>query len=164
MLPRVSAVALLGVVVAGAVACEHDTAPETLADSADEVRAAIEAYVVAVNGMDFDSAGSFYSDAADFQWVEDGAVRYRSARESRESLAGLGAMASSTRLTVSELTVTALSPDAAVTTCRFVQEVGIDGGQGFSFSGAMTIVLRREGARWLFVSGHTSSSRPQDPR
>ena len=156
-MPRTSVVALLAVLVAGPVACERSAAPGTLAASGDEARAAVDAYVVAVNAMDFDSAGSFYSDAADFQWVEDGAIRYRSARESRESLTGLGAMASSTRLTLSDLSVTGLSPGAAVATCQFTMAVGTDGGGGFSYSGAMTIVLRREGGRWLFVSGHTSS-------
>ena len=112
----------------------------------------------AVNTMDFDSAGTFYSYAGDFQWIEEGAVRYHSAEESRESLAALGAMASSTELTLSDLTVTALGPTAAVATCHFEQEVGIEGGAGFAFGGAMTIVLRRESGRWLFVSGHTSSA------
>ena len=129
--------------------------------AADQARAAIEAYVAAVSAMDLDSAGTFYSDAADFQWIEDGAVRYGSAHESRESLAGLGAMASSTTLTLSDLTVTALSAGAAVATCHFTQEVAMEGGAGFSFSGAMTIVLRMEGDRWLFASGHTSSERPR---
>ena len=147
--------------LAGCATDASDAARAATPDAAaNEARAAIEAYVVAVNAMDFDSAGGFYSEAPDFLWIEEGAIRYRSARESRESLAGLGAMASSTRLTLSELSVTALSPDVAVATCRFAQDIGMDGGQGFSFSGAMTIVLRREGGRWLFVSGHTSSPRP----
>ena len=107
--------------------------------------------------MDFDSAGTFYTRSGDFHWIEQGVVRYHSAEEAHESLAGLGAMASSTELTLSDLTVTALGPDAAVATCHFVQEVGIEGGAGFAFGGAMTIVLRGEGGRWLFVSGHTSS-------
>ena len=127
--------------------------------AAGQARAAIEAYVAAVSAMDLDSAGTFYSDAPDFQWIEDGAVRYGSARESRESLAGLGAMASSTTLTLADLTVTALGTDAAVATCHFTQEVAMGGGTGFSYSGAMTIILRKEGDRWLFASGHTSSVR-----
>ncbi len=135
------------------------TATDPALTTARQARAAIEAYVAAVSAMDLDSAGTFYSDAPDFQWIEDGSIRYGSARESRESLAGLGAMASSTELTLSDLTVTALGADAAVATCNFTQEIGIDGGQGFSFSGAMTIVLRSESGRWLFASGHTSSVR-----
>lgn len=132
-----------------------------LAAAAEGARTAIESYVEAVNAMDLDSAGSFYSDARDFQWIEEGAVRYGSAEESRESLAGLGAMASATRLTLSDLAVTALGSAAAVATCHFAQEIDVGGGRGFSFSGAMTIVLRRERGRWLFVSGHTSSIRPR---
>ena len=138
---------------------EHAATTDASLTTARQARAAIEAYVAAVSAMDLDSAGTFYSDAPDFQWIEDGSIRYGSARESRESLAGLGAMASSTELTLSDLTVTALGADAAVATCNFTQEIGIDGGQGFSFSGAMTIVLRSESGRWLFASGHTSSVR-----
>ena len=130
-----------------------------LTSAADQARAAIEAYVEAINVMDFDSAGTFYSESPDFQWIEDGAIRYRSARESRESLAGLGAMASLTELTVSDLSVTALGSDAAVATCHFVQAIGVEGGPGFAFAGALTMVLRNEDGRWLFVSGHTSSAR-----
>ncbi len=139
----------------------NDTAPEALAAAAREARTAIEAYVDAVNALDVDSAGTFYSAAGDFVWLEEGVIRYRSARESRESLAGLAQMASSATLTISDLTVTALGPQAAVASCHFVQEIGMDGGTGFSFSGAMTVVLRKEDGRWLFVSGHTSSSPAQ---
>ena len=112
--------------------------------------------------MDLDSAGTFYSDSPDFHWIEDGSVRYRSARESRESLAGLGAMASSLDLAISDLSVAALSSDIAVASCRFEQTVHVrEAGPGFAFSGAMSIILRRENGRWLFLAGHTSSARPR---
>ena len=140
--------------------CARDTAPDDLAAAEAGARAAIEAYVDAASALDLDSVGSFYSGSDDFQWLEQGVVRYESAQAARESFAGLAAMASSARLTLSDLTVTALGPDAAVATCHFVQEIGIDGGAGFSFSGAMTIVLRNEGGRWVFASGHTSSPPP----
>ncbi len=158
---RVPALALLPVVSLG---CQSDGASrESLATATREARAAIEAYVDAVNALDVDSAGSFYSAAGDFRWLEEGVIRYRSARESRESLAGLARMASSATLTLSDLTVTAPGPEVAVATCHFVQEIGMGGGAGFSFSGAMTIVLRKEDGRWLFVSGHTSSSQANSP-
>ena len=149
-------IALLALAVASA-GCAQETGSEALEAAARGARAAIDAYVQAVNAMDFDSAGTLYSWSGDFQWIEEGEVRYRSAEEAHESLAGLGAMASSTELTLSDLTVTALGPEAAVATCHFEQEVGIEGGAGFAFGGAMTIVLRRESGRWLFVYGHTSS-------
>lgn len=130
--------------------------------AAAQARDAIGAYVEAVNAMDLDSAGAFYSESPDFQWIEDGEVSYRSAQASRESLAGLGAMASSLELALSDLSVTGLSADIALATCHFEQTVHIEeGGTSFAFSGAMTIVLRRENGRWLFVSGHTSSARPR---
>ncbi len=132
-----------------------------LSGAAEQARAAVDAYVAAVNALDPDSAGSFYSDSPDFHWIEDGAVRYQSAQASRESLAALVAIASSTELTVSDLSVTALSPDIAVATSHFVQAIRVEGGQGFAFAGALTIVLRRENGRWLFASGHTSSARPR---
>lgn len=159
-------------VVLALTACGEDAPPEAVpvifpgnragpGASAEQARAAVEAYVEAVNVMDFDSAGTFYSESPAFRWIEDGAIRYRSARESRESLAGLRAMASSTELAVSDLNVTALGPDAAMATCRFVLTVCTGGGPGFAFAGAMTIALRKEHGRWLFVSGHTSSARPK---
>lgn len=139
-----------------------DAAGAAIAAAAEQARAAIVAYVEAVNAMDLDSAGTFYSESPDFQWIEDGEVSYRSARASRESLAGLGAMASSLELALSDLSVTGLSADIALATCHFEQTVRIEeGGTSFAFSGAMTIVLRRENGRWLFVSGHTSSARPR---
>lgn len=149
--------ALLALAVAAA-GCARDRGSGVLETIAGEARAAIEAYVDAVNAMDLDSAGTFYSDAPGFQWVEDGAVRYGSAREARESLAALGAMASSTRLTLRDLSVTALGLGSAVASCHFDQEIGIDGADGFSYSGAMTIVLRNDDGRWLFASGHTSTA------
>ena len=92
-----------------------------IAAAGEQARDAVVAYVEAVNAMDLDSAGTFYSDSPDFHWIEDGSVRYRSARESRESLAGLGAMASSLNLAISDLSVAALSSDIAVASCRFEQ-------------------------------------------
>jgi len=148
---------LLALAIAAA-ACARDRGSGVLETIAGEARSAIEAYVDAVNAMDLDSAGMFYSDAPGFQWVEDGAVRYGSAREARESLAGLGAMASSTSLTLSDLSVTALGLGSAVASCHFEQEIGTEGGSGFSYSGAMTIVLRNDDGRWLFASGHTSTA------
>ena len=136
---------------------------QALAATAQQARAAIEAYAAAISALDLDSAGTFYADA-DFQWVEDGAIRYRSAGESRASLAALGAMASSAALTISDLSVTPLGPDAAVATCHFAQEIGMGDRGSFSFSGAMTIVLRKEAGRWLFASGHTSSVRSESER
>ncbi|MYG35886.1 MAG: nuclear transport factor 2 family protein [Gemmatimonadetes bacterium] len=175
---RPAAVTLTAVAILALAACVEGDAPDaaagaspgdppgaaTTADlsaAAAEARTAIEAYVAAINAMDIDSAGSFYSNTPDFQWIEDGAVRYRSARESHESLAALVEMASSTELTVSDLSVTALSLDIAVATCHFVQAIAVEGGPGFAFAGALTFVLRRENGRWLFVSGHTSSARPR---
>ncbi len=155
----IRALALLALASAP-LGCVRETAPQDLAAAEEGARAAIEAYVEAASALDLDSAASFYSGSNDFQWLEQGVVRYGSAEAARESFAGLVAMASSARLTLSDLTVTALAPDAAVATCHFVQEIGIDGGAGFSFSGAMTIVLRHEGGRWVFVSGHSSSVPP----
>ncbi len=133
-----------------------------IAAAAEQARAAVVAYVEAVNAMDLDSAGAFYSEFPDFRWIEDGEVGYRSAQASRESLAGLGAMASSLELALSDLSVTGLSAGIALATCQFVQTVHMEeGGSSFAFSGAMTIVLRREHGRWLFASGHTSSARPR---
>ncbi len=137
-------------------------AGRAIAVAAEQARDALVAYVGAVNAMDLDSAGAFYSDSPDFHWIEDGEIRYRSAQESRESLAELGAMASAMELTVSGLSVTALSDDIAVAACHFAQTVQVaERGPGFTFSGAMSIVLRREDGRWLFVAGHTSSARPR---
>lgn len=150
---------LLALAVASA-GCAGDRASGVLDTIAGEARAAIDAYVDAVNALDLDSASTFYSDAPGFQWVEDGAVRYGSAREARESLAALGAMASSTSLTLSDLSVTALGLGSAVANCHFDQQIGIEGRGGFSYSGAMTIVLRNEDGRWLFASGHTSTASP----
>lgn len=148
-----------GTDVSSGDAVDAATGP-AIAAAAEQARNAIDAYVEAVNAMDLDSAGTFYSDSPDFRWIEDGEVRYRSAQESRESLAELGAMASATELTVSDLSVTGLSADIAIAACHFTQTVQVaEGGPGFSFSGAMSIVLRREGGRWLFLAGHTSSAR-----
>ena len=162
---RPAVLAVAAAAICTLIACGEGDTPRaaTGADlsAAAEARAAVEAYVAAVNAMDLDAAGSFYTDTPDFLWIEDGAIRYRSAREARESLAALVAMASSTELAVSDLSVAALSPGIAVATCHFVQTVDIEGGPGFAFAGAMTIVLRRENGRWLFVSGHTSSARPR---
>lgn len=132
-------------------------APERTDDLAGEVGETLDRYLTAVSERDAAALRELYAEAARFIWIEDGAVRYRSAADVLE---GLAAFPPDTPMVteLTELSVVGLGESGAHAWCRFTTTVG-EGPGAFSFGGVMSLVLERRGGAWRIVGGHTSSPR-----
>jgi len=146
------------------VACAP-RAPELSDPHAAAIRDSVETTLAALlrygaTGQ-WDSLGGLYADDPAFLFAEDGAVRYRSAREIREALAMLPP---GTRLqTTHEGTaIMPLAPGVASAITRFhTSFVDSTGTAVFSFSGIASLLLVHRAAGWQILAGHSSSSVPR---
>ena len=102
-----------------------------------------------------------YVDDGRFEWVEDGAIRYRS---SDDILVGLAALPSDAaiRTEYEGREITPVGNGGARISTRFRTVIG-EGSTAFEFGGMMTMVLEKGPSGWRVVGGHTSSPR-QDGR
>lgn len=149
------------IVAALAAACT--IAPAGLTDDhgraiVDSVGAAFADYVARFNARDIDSVSRFYSNAPDFQWLEDGQPRYASRSEVRAALDRLNVYRD-VRFTADPPTIVALGPGAASITVTFDQALVDSAGGGTGVVGAMSIAAVRTPAGWKWRAGHTSLRR-----
>lgn len=155
---------LLLLLVGGAVAAQasaQEAAPSPTV--AEQIEAALERYVAAVNAADWETALSFYAADPAFFWIEDGAVRYRSRDEVAEAYAGLGQLFSSFEIGISEVRVVPLAADVATVGLSFEQTMSTESDTTYEVRGAiLATMVAREGG-WRFLNGHTSSLPPPRP-
>lgn len=130
-------------------------APPAPASLKNEVAAFLDGYLAAIGARDAAKIRNAYIDDDRFVWIEDGKVRYRRVEDVLSSLASLPAD-SPIRTELTELSVVPIGQEAAHAWASFKTTVG-EGPQGFSFGGAISFVLERDGSSWRVVSGHTSS-------
>ena len=121
----------------------------------NEVAAFLDGYLAAIASRDAAKIRKAYIADDRFVWIEDGKVRYRSVDDVLSSLAAFPAD-SPIRTELSDLAVVALGQGAAHAWASFKTSVG-EGRGGFSFGGAISFTLERDGNSWRVVSGHTSS-------
>ena len=137
-----------------------DTHAAAMRDSVQATLAALRQYSAAGQ---WDSLVRLYADDPHFWFVENGAVRYRSAGQIREALASVPP---GTRIeTTHEGTeITPVAPGVASVATQFHSRfIDSTGTTAFSFGGAATLTLvhRRDG--WQILNGHSSSPAPRRP-
>jgi len=123
----------------------------------DEVAGFIELYQSAIEARDVDVLGALYADDGRFEWVEDGAVRYRSPEDVLAGLAGLPS-GSAIHTEYERRSIIPVGDIGARVSTRFRTVVG-EGESAFEFGGMMTMVLEKGPAGWRLLGGHTSSTR-----
>lgn len=145
--------AVLVAAVAGCAAPSHPAALESAGVSA--VPAFLSAYLKAIEARDEAAIRNAYVAGDRLAWIEDGKVRYRSADE---VIASLRLIPASTpiRTTFSDLVVVPVGSDGAHARATFATTLGTPP-SAFSFGGAITFTLERQGGAWRIVAGHTSS-------
>ena len=126
-------------------------------DLSQEVETFLQQYMDAAASGDADAIRDTLVDDGRFAWVEDGAVRYRSAEEVLKGLASLPPNAEITT-ELKDLEVVAAGTSGAHAWGTFTTTLG-SGEQAFSFGGAISFVLERTEDGWKLVGGHTSSPR-----
>lgn len=130
-------------------------------DVQSEIAAFLEKWNSAIANGDTSAIRSAYTDDARFQWFEDGQLRYRSADEILDELKKFPA-GTKIDTKLSELKVVKLSENLAYGSAVFSTKITMPTGN-FEFSGVFTMLLRRSDARWKFISGHTSTAKPDSP-
>jgi allophanate hydrolase subunit 1 len=100
----------------------------------------------------------FYADAPEFQWVEDGAVRYSSRAEVRAAFDRLAAF-NDVRFSADAPRVVALAPGAASLAVTFDQALVDSTSAGVGVAGALSIAAVHTPAGWKWLTGHTSLRR-----
>ena len=124
----------------------------------NEVERFLESYRLAVETRDGPLLRTLYVDDGRFEWIEDGAVRYRSPDEVLAALATIPS-AAVMRTEYHGVEVAPVGDAGARVTFRF-QTVFGEGSSVFEFGGMSSIVLEEGPTGWRIVGGHTSSSRP----
>lgn len=104
----------------------------------------------------WDSLLALYADEPGFHWVEDGTIHYATRDEIEAAIA---AAPSGTRLVTThrDLRVTPLAPGVASAFTLFETQLSDSSGTGFSYSGAITMVLAHRERGWQIISGHAST-------
>jgi len=123
----------------------------------DSVRATLDDFRAAVATMDAERVASFYVADSTLRWIEDGEIRYRSRDEVVGAFRSMEGEVTAIVLSYDGIQVTPLAPGVASVVTGFAQRITRKGGEEGGFAGATTMVLRSEGGRWRFVSGHVSS-------
>jgi hypothetical protein len=160
---RLRRIAAIALVILGAVACAPGPRAAVEFDDAgvrDSVRVFLAEFERFGRTGRLDSLGRLYSADTAFRFYESGALQYPTADSVRAALGALPP-GTSLRTTFSETVITVLGPGVAMVGTRFTTAFGDGLAPTFSFSGAMTLVLRHEPAGWRIVSGHSSVPVPR---
>lgn len=128
----------------------------------DSVTTALSAYQAQAAAGQWDSVLTFYADDPGFRWVEEGRVVADSVDDIRRTFSGLPAgLRIETEFT--GLEITPLAPGAASVVTAFSTRFRDSTGVKFAFGGMMTVAMVHHGARWQFLTGHSSTTRSQAP-
>ncbi len=123
----------------------------------DSVRATLDQFRAAVSDMDAERVATFYVADSTLRWIEDGEIRYRSRGEVINAFRSMAGEVTAISLSYDGVQITPLAPGVASVVTGFAQRITRSSGEQGGFAGAATMVLRSEGGRWQFVSGHVSS-------
>jgi ketosteroid isomerase-like protein len=148
-----------------AVACSAPPPPFSDAHAAaiqDSVRSMLAEFRAHSAAGQWDSMARMYADDPRFRWFEDGVIRYRSAAEVRQALAGLLA-GMRIETTYDSMEIVAVAPGIATASTLFETRFTDSTGGGFGFGGAITMTLVHEADGWRFLGGHSSSPKPRGP-
>jgi len=159
---RFASLAVLGAVLTAA--CGVPAAPTMMTAShaaaiRDSAQAVLDAFRRYSAEGRWDSLAGLYAADADFRWLEQGMIQYRSPAQIREAM---NRVSPTTRIETSYLDtrIVALAPGAAAIATTFHTKFMEAGVQRAEFGGVLDmVVVHREGG-WRILLGH-SSSRPR---
>lgn len=152
-------------VLIAAGGCSRSPAPVTASNQGihAETLAFLDRWNAALGAQDRPAIRAAYTDSDQFQWFEDGILRYESAAE---ILAALDQFPPGTRLrtTLSNVTTRALSDRFVHASADFQTRIEMPHGV-FEFGGVFTMVLERTPGGLVFFTGHTSKqvATPPEP-
>jgi ketosteroid isomerase-like protein len=126
----------------------------------DSVRTMLGQWRDAFNARDFARAASFYSSDSSFRWFENGEMKFRTARELRDTMLAEGPRMHAAEMTLVGPEITAIAPGVAEVTSSFTEKITDSTGQAFGLAGAMTMTVVHRDSGWRFLVGHLSVMPP----
>lgn len=125
----------------------------------NEAELALNAYVDAINRGDTTAAGAFYDRDADFHWIDQGKVQYRSAEQAIQSLQSVSSQGSRSVFTLEDPIVAELGDQSAITSVQYSFEVrSAEGASLFGWQGWMTIGWVKRDDGWKIAAGQAGPS------
>jgi hypothetical protein len=154
---------VLALVLSGPTACAPRPPELAVSDVAairEDAREFLDEFARLGRAGRLDSLSRLYSTDSTFRFYESGALRYLTADSVRAALLALPA-GTTLHTSFSETTISALGTGLATVGTRFTTAFGDSLSTTFSFTGVMTLILRREPEGWRILSGHSSVPVPR---
>jgi len=126
----------------------------------DSVHTMLGAWHDAFNAKDFAKAASYYSGDSAFRWIENGELKFQSARQLRDTMLAEAPAFKSLEMSLIEPVITAVAPGVAEVSSGFAQKITDNAGQSFGLAGAMSMTVVHGDSGWKFLVGHVSVVRP----
>lgn len=144
------------ILATGLAACTNhaETKPAPLTVR-QEAASAFNAYVEALNNNDLETARAFYDREDGFHWVDRGAVTYETGEEAANALQPYQDATSKSVMTIEDMHVAALGPDAAFVTVKFRFSIFMPGDNFMEIPGLMSVGMVRREDGWKMAAGMT---------
>lgn len=120
-----------------------------------EVQSFLDEFRATAAGGDADGIAAHYTE--DVRILEDGRVAYQGRDEVRDAIAAFP-VTGGTSLDFSDTEITPVGSDGALVQTMFSQTYG---SEGYSFSGAISLLVVRQDGVWQIHRSHTSTARAE---
>ncbi len=135
-------------------------APAHRAAIVDSVASMVNAWRDAFNARDFARAASYYSSDTAFRWFENGELKFRTARELRDTMLAEAPRLRAMNVTLVGLEITAVAPGVAEVSTGFAEKVTDEKGDIAGYAGSITMTAVHGDSGWKFLVGHSSLVAP----
>ena len=122
----------------------------------DSVQATLDTFQRYSAAGQWDSLAGLYADDADFRWMDQGMVQYRSAAQMRQALRRVSSNTRS-ETTYFDTKIVALAPGVAAVTTIFHTRFSEAGTPGAESGGVLDMTLVHREGGWKILLGHSSS-------
>lgn len=126
----------------------------------DSVHVMLGAWRDAFNAKDFERAATFYSSDSGFRWLENGELKFRTAKQLGDTMKAEAPAFRSLDMSLIEPQITPMAPGVAEVTSSFAQRITDSSGETYGLTGAMTMTVVHGDSGWKFLIGHLSVVRP----
>lgn len=122
----------------------------------DSVQATLDAFRRYSAAGQWDSLAGLYATDADFRWMDQGMIQYRSAAQIRQALRRV-APGTRSETTYFDTNILALAPGVAAVTTIFHTRFTENGKPGAEYGGVLDMTLVHREGGWKILLGHSSS-------
>ncbi len=120
-----------------------------------DAASAFQAYVTALNDDDLETARNFYDDTPGFHWIEKGRIHFEDGEAAAKALTGFGEGPGKSVMTIDDMRVAPMGPDAAFVSAKYRFSVFFPGGDFMEIPGWMSVAMVRRDEEWKIAGGMT---------